>query len=881
MAATTSSAERPRRPAPAEAAPAWHSLPAAESLARLGSGVDGLASAEASERRRRHGANVLPKRPPTGWATLALRQFANALALLLLAAAGVSLALGEVADAAFIVLVLAINGVVGAIQEGRAERGAAALDSLVHQEATVLREGRRERIDAALLVPGDIVALESGDGVPADLRLLDSTELALDESLLTGESLPVEKDAAALVPASAPLAERSTVLHAGSMVQRGRALGVVVSTGAATEIGRIARALEGTDAKPPLVLRLERFTRAMGFVVVGAVAVLAALGVALGLPPAEIFFVAVALAVSAIPEGLPIAITVALAVAARRMAKRSVIVRTLPTVEGLGACTVIASDKTGTLTRNALTVQRLWLPGAGALDAAAAGLPAEALRLAAAGALCNDAALGPDGSRQGAVGDAVDIALLDLAAALGASGPRPERIGAIPYEPANRMAAVFTPVPSGAVATVKGALEAVLPMCGGADAGALAAAEALAADGYRVLAVAQGPVPGPCGRGDLRGLALLGLVALVDPLRDEAAAAVRDAKAAGVRVCMVTGDHPVTALAIARRLGLAAEGDRTVTGSDLAAAANDTERQMLVATSNVFARIEPLQKLQIVEALRLDGHFVAVTGDGVNDAPALAAAHIGVAMGRNGTDAARRAAGLILTDDNFASIVAGIKEGRVAYANIRKVIAFLLATSIAEIALFFISLGLGLPLPFFALQLLWLNLVTDTIQHIGLALERGEPGLLERGPRDPAERLFDRRMIEQTLISGLTMAAGSAALFAALLAGGTGTEAARNLVLLLMVCFQNAHVFNCRSETHSVLHHRLAGNRWLPLAVIASQLVHLGAMYTPGLRDVLGIAPVGFGDWLAVAASALGLIGVMEVYKAVRRRRAAAAVREN
>lgn len=853
---------------------AWHSQGGEECLRRLGSRPDGLTPPEVEARQRRHGPNSLPAKPQAGWIALGARQFLNPLAVLLLAAAAVSLALGEFPDAGFILLVLMVNAIVGALQEGRAARGAAALGQMVRQEATVLRAGRRRRLDAATLVPGDIVMLEGGDLVPADIRLLHAESLTADESLLTGESLPVEKTADAQLPASLALGERSTLLHAGSLVQRGRALGVVVATGLRTEIGKIARALERVESKAPLVLRLERFTRLIGAAVVGAVTVLAVFGLILGLPPAEIFFVAVALAVSAIPEGLPIAVTVALAVAARRMARRKVIVRTLPMVEGLGACTVIASDKTGTLTENPLTVQRVWLPGEGVIETGREEPPEPAIRLATAGALCNDAALGPGGDRGGATGDAVDVALLLLASrwrASASSGPETARCGAIPYEPANRMAAVFTRRREGVQATVKGAVEAVLPMCRDEAGPVLAASRALAEDGYRVLAIAAGRVESPGGPEALRGLTLLGLVALADPLRPEAAAAVRDALAAGVRVCMVTGDHPATALAIARRLGIADARTGAVHGDDLAAAGSLEERRRLVADATVFARIEPLQKLRIVEALKANGHFVAVTGDGVNDAPALASAHIGVAMGRNGTDAARRAAGLILADDNFASIVAGIREGRIAYANIRKVVAFLTATSIAEIGVFFLSLALGLPLPFFALQLLWLNLVTDTIQHMGLSLEREEPGLLERGPRPPSERLFDRWMVVQTLLAGATMAIVCTLAYRGLLNAGYTVDASRNLILLLMVCFQNIHVFNCRSEIHSVFGHSMRGNPWLILAVLTSQAVHLGAMYTPGLRDLLGLAPVDPLEWAGIAVASLGLILVMEVYKAARR----------
>lgn len=859
----------------------WHALCGDEVLARAESRRSGLSGDEVRVRQARFGRNTLPSRKVPSWAALFARQFFNPLIALLLAATAVSAVLGETLDAIFILAVILINAALGAIQEGKAERGAAALDRLVRQDAVAWRNGERRRVDATDLVPGDIVELESGVLVPADLRLLETSGISADESLLTGESLAVEKNGATILAEGASLGDRVNLAHAGSMILRGRGLGVVVATGRGTEIGRIAASLTDIESAPPLVLRLRRFSATAGIVVVTAVLVFAAAQLWLGAPLAEIFFVSVALAVSAIPEGLPIAITVALAVAVRRMARRNVIVRSLPAVEGLGACSLIASDKTGTLTLNRLTIATVWLPGQGRVDltttAAVRGddLTPEALgELATVGALCNEASLGEG---EAAVGDTVDLAFLAFAETLGLRREeliRSEPVAsAIAYEPENRFGAAFTYRGDRIRISVKGALETVLAMCEGEAAPAQEAAEQLAAEGHRVLAVAEGwaAAGAALDRSALHGLTLVGLVGLIDPLRPEARQAVRQAQDAGVRVCMVTGDHPKTAAAIAEQLGIPAGPEDVVSGQEIARlAADPAPFQALVARRRVFARVEPLQKLSIIEALREAGHFVAVTGDGVNDAPALAAAHIGVAMGRSGTDVARRAADLIVTDDNFASIVAGIEEGRIAYANIRKVIAFLISSSAAEIGIFFLCLLAGLPLPFVAVQLLWLNLVTDSVQHVALSMERGEPDLLSRGPRAPSEPLLDRRMIEQTALAGLTMAGLGAGYFGWLLAEGRSIDEARNLLLLLMVCFQNVHVFNCRSERRSAFSQPLRSNLWIPAVVVLTQGIHIGAMHVPVLNEVLRIAPVAWSEWVQVAVISLLLIPTMEVYKSVK-----------
>ena len=914
--------------------PVWTAMGREEALAALAATDGGLTAAEAARRRGLVGPNLLPRPERASVLRLFLRQFKDPLVYLLLAAALVSLAIGELADAGFIFAVLLLNAVIGTTQEWKAAASAAALDALVSATAMVRRDGRPVEVDATKLVPGDVVLLASGASVPADLRLLTGRELTIDESLLTGESTPVAKDPAARPAADAPLAERRNMLHAGATLLTGRAEGVVTATAGATEIGRIAEALAlGDPVPPPLLRRLATFSKVVGVVTVGVIAVLAVTQLLQGAPLATVFLVAVALAVAAIPEGLPVAITVALAIASNRMARRNVIVRAPPAVEGLGACTLIASDKTGTLTCNELTVKRVCLLGAGPQTvptvptvptaeretpeaAAAPGAPepkdveisgegfephgearlfggpldaatADALeRLAESGALCNEASVRFAGPEPERLGDTVDIAFLVMAAKLGLDPDEVRRanrtVGQIPYEPQRRYAATFTAGGSGtpghAMAHVKGAAEVVLPMCSGAEASGgtdpdrvLAEADRLAAAGYRVLAVARGTVAPDAVEAapeTLQGLELLGLVGLIDPVRPEVPDAVARCRDAGIAVRMVTGDHPLTALAISRELGIADRPDEVVTGVELAAAgASQAAFDRLVARGRVFARVEPVQKLAIVEALQRAGEIVAVTGDGVNDAPALTAGDIGVAMGRDGTDVTRDAADLILADDNFASIVAGVEEGRIAYDNVRKLIFLLIATGLAEIVLFFLTIMSGLPIPLSAVQLLWLNLVTNGIQHVALAFERGEPGVLARPPRPADQGLFDRSMVTQVLVAGVFMGAMAFVFFDWCLARGMSAPAASNLVLLLMVLFENVHALNARSETRSAFAVPFAANPGLICAVVGTQALHIAALYLPHLSDVLDVAPVALLDWLMVAAVAASLMVVMEGYK--------------
>jgi calcium-translocating P-type ATPase len=839
-----------------------HAASAADVLGALGSSQRGLSTAEAAARLGRFGRNELPRPAPPGLAAIFLRQFKSPLMYVLVAAALVSAALGEWADAAFIFAAVLVNALIGTYQEHSAERTAEALRSLVSPRALVEREGATREVDAGEIVPGDIVLLESGAKVPADLRLVGTTNLSIDESLLTGESLPVAKDAARVLERDAALAERANMAFAGTLVRRGRARGVVVATGSSTALGQIAGSVLGKEhPNAPLVLRMERFTQLITAAVGGAALLVAAVSFARGATLTDVFVLAVALAVSAVPEGLPVALTVALAVGTQRMSRRNVIVRRLVAVEALGSCTHIASDKTGTLTLNQLAVRRVQLPGEPPWDVEGGEAAPQALaRFARAAALASEGQ-----------GDTVDEALLAFARKVGAAQLEAPQLAVIPYESEQRFAASLNGLPHRGVVAVKGAVETVLPMCAGADAGAIRAQEhSLAAQGYRVLALAEGRlalVPGEAfSRAHLQGLGFLGLAAMSDPPRPEARGAIQACRRAGIDVSMVTGDHPVTALAVARDIGLLGE---VATGAEIAAAAADGEPALdkLVARARVFARVEPQQKTAIVESLQRSGHFVAVTGDGVNDAPALRAAQVGIAMGRRGTDVARETAELVLADDNFASIVAGVEEGRIAYANVRKVIFLLVSTGAAEIVLFLLALAANVPLPLLAVQLLWLNLVTNGIQDVALAFEPAEGDELSRPPRSPGERIFNRLMLERVVLSALVIGGLAFAVYEWLLGRGNTVEEARNSVLLLMVLFENVQAFNSRSETLSVLRHDPLRNKFLLFGTVAAQLVHIGAMYTPGLREVLGVHPVSAAHWLELLAIATAILAAMELHK--------------
>ncbi len=898
-------------------------------LNQLEAGKRGLSPEQVAQRQIIFGLNKLPRPRSVPFLHFFVRQFLDPLIYILLFAAVVSLLIGYLADAGFIFAVLVINALIGAIQERSAQASAQSLSQLVTATAKARRGGEDYEIDATQLVPGDIVLLESGDKVPADIRLLDLFDLHVDESLLSGESLPVLKNADVVLDESTITAERINMAYSGTLVVRGRATGVVTATGTDTELGRIAiDVLQRERIKPPLVQRMERFTIRMAIIMSLVILLFAAISIAQGMGWLDVFLLTVALAVAAIPEGLPVAMTVALAISMRRMAKRHVIARRLVTVEALGSCTFIAADKTGTLTLNEITVTRIALPEQPMVELAITTAKDRVLpqqqdegfqELMRAMMLPNEAFLGHRNGNWVSHGDSVDIALLIMGnqhglhrAELLESNPL---LAMIPFESGHRYCASLHESDDHQHIYIKGAVESLLAMCTSMVVEGqmitidrdklLQQAHALAEQGFRVLAAAGGKaatlhdsmdgggrVKHDCkdagGRAthgavaeearteghfsdhDLHDLTFLGLVGMIDPLRPETKDAITKCHAAGVDVAMVTGDHPITAFAIGKELEFVSDKSQVVTGSEFeATSTNQQERSALLKSTRVFARMEPHQKLDIVEALQNEGHFVAVTGDGANDAPALRAAHVGVAMGKSGTDVARETADMIITDDNFSSIVAGIEEGRIAYANVRKVIHLLISTGASEIVLFSLSLLFGLPIPLTAVQLLWLNLVTNGIQDVALAFEPGEGNELSKPPRDPKEPIFNRLMIERVLMAAVVMGSVACFTFYTLLQQGFTQEQARNGTLLLMVLFENVHVFNSRSETRSVFFHNPLRNPFLLFGTLAAQGVHILAMYTPGISDILQLTPVSLNQWFNYLVLALTLLLASEVYKGI------------
>jgi magnesium-transporting ATPase (P-type) len=890
-----------------------HSLPSDEILKALKANPDGLSTNEVAERLKIYGPNSLPKPKPTSIAVYFLRQFLSPLIYILLLAAFVSLMLGEWQDSIFILIVLLINAVIGTVQEYSAERSAEALRNLVRTKTRVIRNGDEFEIDSEELVPGDIVLLESGGKVPADIRLIFAQGLEVDESLLTGESLPDAKDPALILDPKTPLGDRENMAFAGTLVTSGRGRGVVVATGSSTEVGGLAASLAGkAETKPPLILRMEKFNSKIALGVAVAVIIIFVVELYRGEPLYDIFFQSVALAVAAVPEGLPVAMTVALSIGMSRMAKRNVIVRRLVAVEALGSCNYIASDKTGTLTLNQLTVKRIAIPGRGQWEVTGEGTSPEGEilapkdtndplplaagekslleRLARASVLANEGFAGFRDGRWDYHGDTVDVALLIMAQKAGISQQEAQksypRLAQIPFESERQFSATLHQGPDGRIAFAKGSPEKILKMSssiatpdGDRPMNSKVVedqAQALAAAGYRLLALASGRFPEnkEFTEDHLTGLTFLGLVGMIDPLRPEAKGAVEACKSAGVQVAMVTGDHPATALAIAEELGLAESPDQVVTGTDLkdAEVSGDAAVDALTSKGRVFARVEPQQKVLITKSLVRQGKLVAVTGDGANDAPALHAAHVGVAMGKGGTDVARESADLIITDDNFASIVSGIEEGRIVYGNLRKVIFFSVSTGVAEIFLFILALIFNMPLPLLAVQLLWLNLVTNGIQDVALAFEPGEGGEMKRPPRPPEEPIFNRLMVERVAMVAVVVGGLAFALYYWLLSLGWSLEDARNSTMLLMVLFENAMVFTSRSELKSAFSTSPLKNPLLIFGTLAAVLIQVAAMYMPWLSDVLQIHPVPLDQWVELLGIALVVFAVMEIYKFLRRR---------
>lgn len=874
----------------------WYAISAEQVLAQLESSRDtGLTEIEVQKRQKQYGFNRIPEPKGKSLLTIFISQFLSPLIYVLVAAGVVSLFAGEFKDAGFIFAIIIINAILGTYQEWRAESSAAALKNLVRVNSRVKRSGKVSTVESEQLVPGDCVLLESGMKVPADLRLIEVNELTVEEALLTGESSAITKNVAVIAGESITIGDQINMAFASTTVQSGRAMGIVIATGEKTEIGKIAESLKSTEPeKPPLVRRMESFSKKISWAVIIACIMLGLIGMWREIPMAELFFFLVAVGVSAIPEGLPVALTVALSIGTRNMARKNVIVRKLPAVEGLGSCTLIASDKTGTLTLDQQTAKGILLPdkqffevngqgynGVGDIrnpdgSLVSANEP-NLFRLIQCSVICNEGALreGAKGWEQS--GDAVDVALLAIAYKAGQApayflnGIAGIRL--IPYESEMKYSGAFFESDGKRFFACKGAFEVLGPRLteefrkqGATDV------EELAQRGYRVLCIAYCESREATTEESLPPLQLAGLVGLIDPMRPEAQDAVRRCHSAGIEVAMVTGDHPITALAIAAELGIAQTKDQLISGKELAELRkNENEASWLHAIKNkrVFARVSPLQKMEIVSAMKQAGHFVAVTGDGANDAPALRMAHIGIAMG-SGTDLTKESSSIIIADNNFASIVDGVEEGRITYNNLRKIIYMLLSTGLAEILTVALSMIFQMPLPFLAIQLLWLNLVTNGIQDISLAFERSDGDVLTKPPRSPGEPVFDSKMLTQIAISGLVTTLLCFSVWYYCLHVMQYSEIySRTVALMLMVLIQNFHVLNCRSETISIFRLPLSANYVAVISIFLAQAVHVSASYIPPLAETLTIEIIPWKDWFILLLMSSSILVVMEVYKVI------------
>ncbi|WP_297212595.1 cation-translocating P-type ATPase [uncultured Flavonifractor sp.] len=859
----------------------WHEQSAAQVVSRLESHREtGLSREEAERRLARYGPNRLEQTRRRSLPLRLLEQLRDPMILVLLAAAGLSLWAGggeDWLDAAIILGIVAVNACISLSQEDSAQRALEALRQMSAPQARVLRGGREVRLEAQNLVPGDIIRLEAGDLVPADGRILESAGLETDESTLTGESVPVAKRADLLLPADTPLAERVNMVAASTVVTRGRCLCAVTATGMDTEVGRIAGLLlENEEGKTPLQKKMGEISATLSFLCLCVCAVMFGVGALQGRELLELFLTAVSLAVAAIPEGLPAIVTIVLAMGVSRMARRRAIVKKLPAVETLGCAGVVCSDKTGTLTQNRMTVTEVWT--------AERGKRKEALTIAA---LCSDAVLSWRGREPVAAGDPTEIALAEAAARDGLDKGELERRlprkGELPFDARRKlMTTVHTRPEGGCLVLVKGAPDVLVGRCALTQEAArriIRRNEDMAGRALRVLGVAcreLEELPGSWDAAQLeRGLRFVGLIGMMDPPRPEARRAVEQCFAAGIRPVMITGDHKLTAVAVAGELGIYRPGDQAITGEDLDFLPQEALEEE-VERFSVYARVTPEHKMRIVRAWQAAGKVVAMTGDGVNDAPALKTADIGCAMGRSGTDVAKGAADMILTDDNFATIVAAVEEGRGIYANIKKAVHYLLSCNIGEILTIFCATALRFPqMPLTPVQLLWLNLVTDSLPALALGVEPAEEGIMERPPRDAGASLFAggfsfRLAWQGAMVGALTL--GAWLLGWAVLPGGGGGAANTMAFATLTLC-QLFHAFDVRSEEASLFHIGLWSNPAMNKAFLIGLAMQLAVLLVPPLRAVFGTVPLTLPQWGSVLALALTPVAVCEGVKAAARRR--------
>ena len=885
----------------------WHSRKIEDIYNQLNTSEKGLSNAEAKKRLEKYGPNKLPRGKRDSALKIIVRQFLNPIIYILIIAVILCLIIGKNVDAIFIMAVILLNVILGAFQEWKAGKNSESLQKLIKVNVKVLRDKVEKKIDSEDVVIGDIVYLEPGDKISADLRLISAKNLTVEEAVLTGESIAANKNTN-ILSENELVADRNNMAYAGTSVTTGRGIGIVVATGVDTEIGKIAsNVLLSHATKSPLVIRMEKFTKQISYVVFVIAIFLTIILYFKGYDMSEMFFVVVGLAVSAIPEGLPVALILVLSIASVRMSKRNVIVKRLNSVESLGSCTVIASDKTGTLTLNEQTAKKVVLPDNRVYDVEGIGYNAngkvlsvdgnndfnDVTNLSILGAINNDASLTKNGKKWSNYGDSIDVAFLALSRKLGVSeNIKKEKniVGSIPYESENQYSAVFYKEDKNTYCTAKGSLEKILDFCDTMEVNGkkekidkeflMNQNNELASNGYRVIAICNGTkqnfkTKNVYDNEDIPKMSLVGLVGFIDPIREETVDSINKCHEAGIKVIMITGDHPLTAFNIAKELKMVSNMKHVANGEEIDKYINlgEEEFDKYMSDKIVFSRVTPIQKLEIVESLKRQGHFVAVTGDGVNDAPAMKSSNIGIAMG-SGTDVAKETGTMIIVDDNFLSIVAGIEEGRNAYSNIRKVIYLLISTGFAEVIFFITAILLNFPIPLIAVQILWLNLVTNGIQDAALAFEKGEPGAMKRKPREPNEKIFNKLLIQETVVSGLTIAIIVFTFWIYLInIVNMEVSIARGYILLLMVLIQNFHVFNCRSERTSAFKIPLRNNPFIVFGVIASLILQVLITINPFFSEVLSSTAIPLTEVPKIILIASPVLMVMEIFKIVKFRK--------
>jgi len=883
----------------------WYQSTVKELFKKLRVSESGLTDSEIKERLLQFGPNKFIEEEKTNRLKILIHQFTSPLIYILLIAGVVTISLNEYIDSGVIFTVVILNALIGYIQEYKAEESVRALKKMVVPKAKVLREGKEKEINSEELVPGDIVLLASGVRVPADLRLFKTIELRVEEAMLTGESLPAEKVTSPIKEANLTPGDQKNMAFMGTIIVSGRAKGVVVETGHSTVLGQIATEVRKvTVVKTPLQYKLMRFAKLIGILVIAFSALIFLVGMLLGGKASEMFMIAVATAVSAIPEGLPVAVTIVMAIGVARMARRNAVIRKLPAVETLGSTTVIGSDKTGTLTKNEMTVRVVYdgekayrISGIGyepkgeilyQLEPVDIKASANLLMVFRIGMLCNESNIYEEEGEFKVDGDPTEGALIVSAMKAGLNLIEETRhypqTAIIPFESEHGYMATLHRHGGKKFIFVKGAPEKILDMCTECAVKnrieikeILNKANLFAREGMRVLAMAYKEAPHDIDEithHDVEGnLVYVGLQGMIDPPRTDVMDAVKGCKKAGIKVVMITGDHAATASAIAKMLGISSEESGVMTGKEIESMSDD-ELFNKVKDISVFARVSPKHKLRIVEQLIRYGEVVAVTGDGVNDAPALRAAHIGIAMGKSGTDVAKEASDMVLADDNFASIFAAVEEGRVVYDNIKKVTLFLISCGFGELIAIIGTIVMGYPIPYIPAQILWLNLVTNGLQDVALAFEPAEKGVLNRPPRNPKEGILSSLMVQRTVLMGITLAAGTLFLFVSNLNAGVPLERARTVALTTMVFFQFYQAFNCRSETQSVFSMSPISNPLLFISMIAAFLAQLSVIYVPAFQWVFRTVPITVNEWVQIFMVSTTIILVVEMDKWIRGRKA-------